>query len=630
MHEIVNRRHERPEDRPDDGHEAQHEGRQSDAPPVLSADRSHGEDRRPDERPGVTPASHPEERLHPIAAGLAVGAPLAGRKGKEVVVVGDAKESLEPSGPAVVAVPDESAGERSGAERSAGFRATSTVFWIPGISQARGRMTVAERLAGLPAETSPEAPSTIVVRDAAPSSRPEARDRPRREPYRVGAYEVAARLAQGGMGSVYLCRRAGGPGFRRLYALKVVRQHADEKEAAKAFQREAFLGAYLDHPNLQRVIEVGSYEQQPFLVLDYVEGASLADLVLEGEKPPVRAVVSVLLDVLRGLHYAHVASDERGGPLGIVHGDISLSNVLVGVDGCARVTDFGCASLARERREGGASQVARFGGRPAFTAPEILCGEGADARSDVFSVGVMMWQLLTGQKLFAAESYDQTVMAVLRKRVSPPSVLGAPACLDDVCLRACVRAREGRFTSAAEMAEDLARIAAAHGLLGGTDEVGAWVRREWGERLAERRRWAEEAFAPPVSPLIAANNEATSDSKRVPSKTVQLASVASGSPAHDVEALVRQSRWRRRPAADDEENPKVSRASPDEASPAKSPDEWNEEEATLIGGWWKQPWIVVGVSAALAFAATLGVARWLERPANPPDERADLAGTTSP
>jgi len=570
------------------------------------------------------------------------------------VVVGE-KDSLAPAAPAVVAAPEESEGDRSGPERSAGFRATSTVFWIPGISHARGRMTVAERLAGLPAETSAESPSTIVVRDTAPSPPPDARSRPRREPYRVGAYEVAARLAQGGMGSVYLCRRAGGPGFRRLYALKVVRQHADEKEAAKAFQREAFLGAYLDHPNLQRVIEVGSYEQQPFLVLDYVEGASLADLVLEGVRPPVRAVVSVLLDVLRGLHYAHVASDERGGPLGIVHGDISLSNVLVGVDGCARVTDFGCASLARERRGNGEGHVGRFGGRPAFTAPEILCGEGADARSDVFSVGVMMWQLLTGQKLFAAESYDQTVMAVLRKRVPPPSVLGAPACLDDVCLRACVRAREGRFTSAAEMAEDLARIAAAHGLLGGTDEVGAWVRREWGERLAERRRWAEEAFAPPVSPLIAAHNEGAGDPQRIPSKTIQLAAVVSSSSSDGAAALMRQNRWRRRPAADDAEGAEVSQdeetskadgasamaSSKRAAAPASSDaaeagrrrpsdDDWNEEEATLIGAWWKRPWVVVGVSAALAFAATLGVARWFERPANPPDERADLAGTTSP
>jgi len=421
----------------------------------------------------------------------------------------------------------------------------------------------------------------------------------------------------------------------------VIRQHADEKDAAESFQREAFLGAFLDHPNLQRVIEVGTYEQQPFLVLDYVEGASLGDLLLDGVRAPVRAVVSIVLDVLRGLQYAHSVSDERGVPFEIVHGDISPSNVLVGVDGCARVTDFGCASLGRERREN-RSRVARFGGRPSFTAPEILCGEAADARSDVFSVGVMMWQLLTGQKLFPGDTYDQTVVAVMRKRIPPPSSLGSPPCLDDVCLRACVRAVDGRFASANEMAEELTRVASAQGLLAGTDEAGQWVRREWGEKLAERRRWADEAFGTAAAPAPGPAREG----ERLPAKTIQLAAVVSASGVGGERLPASAFRWR--PAADDagassDETDEETTQSGRRVSAAKrgaelneesdeSDDEsdWTEEELALAGAWWKRPWFVVGVSAALAFALTLGVAKWLERPPAPSEEKAAFAGTATP
>jgi len=593
---------------------------------------------RRDDEAGEGPAPLAREAAAPASPSDAQGA---------LAVDGSSPVGASPSGAVDVVVggePSASVTVGSPPVDGPGFKGTSTVFWIPGGSApGRGRLSVAERLAGLPAETSEAPPATIVVRDTDRSGPTPSSGRPKRQPFRVGAYEVAARLAQGGTGSIYLCRRAGGHGFRRLYALKVIRQHADEKDAAESFQREAFLGAFLDHPNLQRVIEVGTYEQQPFLVLDYVEGASLGDLLLDGVRPPVRAVVSIVLDVLRGLQYAHTVTDERGAPLEIVHGDISPSNVLVGVDGCARVTDFGCASLGRERREN-RSRVARFGGRPSFTAPEILCGEAADARSDVFSVGVMMWQLLTGQKLFPGDSYDQTVVAVMRKRIPPPSTLGSPACLDDVCLRACVRAVDGRFASANEMAEELTRVASAQGLLAGTDEAGTWVRREWGEKLAERRRWADEAFGAASAPAAGAAR----DGERLPAKTIQLAAVVSASGAAGERLPASAFRWR--PAADDaglsghdqaeeettQSGGRLAAAKrrgagvTDESDDRDDESGWDEEELTVVGAWWKRPWFVVGVSAALAFALTLGVAKWLERPPVPSDEKAAFAGTATP
>jgi len=436
------------------------------------------------------------------------------------------------------------------------------------------------------------------------------------------------------MGSVYLCRRAAGTTQSEvgpLYALKVIRQHASHAEASRSFEREAQVGAYLRHPNLHRVIEAGTYEHQPFLIYDYVEGASLGDLLSEETAPPVRVAVSVLLDVLRGLHAAHTARDEHGSPLGIIHGDLSPSNVLVGVDGRGRLTDFGCASFAQERLSRDEGARASFGGRAAYAAPEVLCGEGGDARSDVLSMGIIMWELLTGQKLFAAATYDQTVLNVLRKRVPPPSSLGAPACLDEICLRACLRDPEGRFDSADEMADALERVATENGLLGthlgNGPEVSEWVRREWGEHLAERRRWARRAFdgAPPQE---AAKGESEGAKKRLPAKTIQLAAVVSrtaGAPRYldPTQTIPMLSRVQR--GDDRVQSAPMQDVADDVADLPEDLDSDLQEDMAAAGLWWRRPWVVVALSALLAFGLTVIVACFSERgpSARDPEVRAD-------
>src|SRR4051794_30195707 len=167
--------------------------------------------------------------------------------------------------------------------------------------------------------------------------------------FKLGRYEVLARIGQGGMGSVYLCRQPGHWGFQRLFTLKVIREHAAEnREAMRSFLREARIGGMLNHPNILGVVDVGNYNGQPFLVLDYVEGTSLAELLSGGQPPPAALVVPVLLDALRGLQAAHEQTDPKGKRLGIVHCDVSPHNIMVGLDGAARVTDFGSARQATE------------------------------------------------------------------------------------------------------------------------------------------------------------------------------------------------------------------------------------------------------------------------------------------
>jgi eukaryotic-like serine/threonine-protein kinase len=322
--------------------------------------------------------------------------------------------------------------------------------------------------------------------------------RPKRmKPFKLGRYEVVTRIGQGGMGSVYLCRQPGHWGFQRLFTLKVIREHAaGDREAMSSFLREARIGGLLSHPNILGVVDVGNYKGQPFLVMDYVEGASLSDLLNLPTPPPPQLVVPVLLDTLRGLQSAHEQVDARGTPLGIVHCDVSPHNIMVGLDGAARITDFGSARLSGQPIDGEHEELPAVG-KPGYMGPEQLCGNPIDGRTDVFAMGIVMWTALTGRKLFTDPSYEQTIINVLRKRVEPPSVYGSPPALDEVCMKALQRAPEARFQSAEEMRLALHRVASREGMIASNAEVGRWVRRLFGDALEERRKRILSAFGEP-------------------------------------------------------------------------------------------------------------------------------------
>jgi serine/threonine protein kinase len=336
--------------------------------------------------------------------------------------------------------------------------------------------------------------------------------------FRLGAYEVASRLGQGGMGSVYVCRRVGAVGFRRLFALKVVRQGTgQEASAQKSFLREVRVGTLLDHPNTQSVVDVGMYKNQPFLVLQFIRGTSLEEISF-GRRVPPDVLLTVLLDVLRGLQRAHEVADEEGKWLGLVHGDVSPPNIMVGIDGVSYLTDFGSArfsALGETHKPDSASL-----GKPAYMAPEQLLREPLDARTDIFALGAVMWTALTGRELFAADTYDQIVENVLHKEIEFPSVYGAPSCLDEVCLWALSRGREGRPASAEEFARNLLRIGVTNGLVASPTAVGAYVRREVGEADVERQRRIDVAFegvgatpSPLAAPVVTVTTSAPSEKK---------------------------------------------------------------------------------------------------------------------
>jgi serine/threonine-protein kinase len=303
----------------------------------------------------------------------------------------------------------------------------------------------------------------------------------------LGRYALYDEIASGGMAVVHFGHVAGAAGFSRPVAVKRLHpQFARDPEFVSMFLDEARVAARVQHPNVVSTVDVVALEGELFLVLEYVHGESLAGLLRacrqRGERLPPAVAVAILSGALAGLHAAHQATDADGRPLCVVHRDVSPHNILVGADGVTRVLDFGVAKAtvrAQSTREG------QLKGKLRYMAPEQLRGVEVTRTADVYSAGVVLWEALTGDRLFSADNDAALFGQVLEGVVVPPSQCAPtlPRQLDTPVLRALQRDPSMRFASARDMAIGLE--AALPGA--SPHEVGAWVERLAGEALAHRR-----------------------------------------------------------------------------------------------------------------------------------------------
>ena len=325
-------------------------------------------------------------------------------------------------------------------------------------------------------------------------------------PSRVfGRYALFGRLAVGGMAMVHLGRLLGQVGFARTVAIKqLLPQFASDPDFVTMFLDETRIAARVRHPNVVATLDVVVDGEEIFLVMDYVEGETLSRLLRTAtERQQLLApamAVNVVLGALAGLHAAHEATTEQGSPLHLVHRDISPQNVMVGVDGTARVLDFGVAKAvgrAQHTREG------EVKGKIAYMAPEQIRGGVIDRRADIYAASVMLWEALTLQRLFRGDTDAERMYQVLQSTPDPPS-LHAPdvsPALDAVVLRGLAALPEDRFATAAEMAlalEKAVPILPAR-------EVGAWVTDLASASLTRRSNLVEEierSAVPTLSPSL--------------------------------------------------------------------------------------------------------------------------------
>ncbi|MET0384333.1 MAG: protein kinase [Polyangiales bacterium] len=279
---------------------------------------------------------------------------------------------------------------------------------------------------------------------------------------KVKDYEVIAPLGSGGMAMLYLARRRGVGGFSRLVTLKLVHKHLIEDEnIIQLFLDEARLSAHVAHPNVVHVEEVGQFEDSYFIAMEYVHGVSLAELVtrLMQRRLRLRPKVCVWLaaQIAEALHAAHEAKNEHGDPLHIVHQDVSPQNVLIGHTGHVKLIDFGIANCqARTDHSTGRRSVL---GKLRYMAPEQLRGERADRRTDVYALGVMLWEMLAGRGLFECKRFDDERDWATRENPPPPSrhSLHAMPALDRVVQKALACDPSDRYASAFQFRAALLR-----------------------------------------------------------------------------------------------------------------------------------------------------------------------------
>ncbi len=305
----------------------------------------------------------------------------------------------------------------------------------------------------------------------------------------LSSYELLGKLARGGMGTVYVARRAGAAGFQRLFAIKLMHEHlADHEEFVQMFLDEARLAARLHHPNVVAIVDVGEVDGRQFVVMDYIEGCSLGQLFkLSPAHRPVKSVASIFNEFLLGLHAAHELRDDDGQPLNLVHRDVSPQNVLVGLDGVARITDFG---IAKAEARLTSTRPGLRKGKLAFMAPEQLYDKALDRRADIFAAGAILWSALTGEKLFSGSSDAATMRNLLQMEIKPPSEVGLkpPPVFDEVCLKALERDPGDRYSTAAEMVDAIRAAAMENGVLGTSSDVSVWVRDVAGAKIEDRRK----------------------------------------------------------------------------------------------------------------------------------------------
>ena len=266
------------------------------------------------------------------------------------------------------------------------------------------------------------------------------------EESKLGRFELVAEIGRGAMGIVY---RAKDPMLERTVAIKTINMGMDKDGAEmyeKRFYQEARAAGGLNHPNIVTVYDIGKTENACYMAMEYIEGPELRTLLLPGKPLPVAKALSIAAQVAEGLAYAH----ERG----VVHRDIKPANIMVPESGPVKITDFG---IARMRSSNVQTQTGMMMGSPKYMSPEQVIGKRADHRCDIFSLGVILYEMLTGAAPFTGESVNAVMYQIVNFVPPAPSAINpaAPGALDMIVGRMLAKALEERFQSAAEIARGL-------------------------------------------------------------------------------------------------------------------------------------------------------------------------------
>jgi serine/threonine-protein kinase len=305
---------------------------------------------------------------------------------------------------------------------------------------------------------------------------------------KLGRYMLFDKFASGGMATVHLGRLDGAGGFSRVVAIKRLLPHLVQSgEFSEMLLNEARLAARVRHPNVVPTLDVVASKGEVLLVLEYVHGESLSALCRTQAKQrgvvPVGVAVSIVLGLLQGLHAVHEATDERGRSLGLVHRDVSPQNVMVGVDGMARVLDFGIVKALEQIEE---TVPNRLKGKTGYMSPEQIRGERVTRSSDIFAAGIVLWEMLTLRRFSSASTDRERLEKIMSGNYARPGShrLDLSSTLDEIVMRALSFDAKDRYATAREFADALSR--SGEGV--SSSQVADWVQRLAEKTLLERAR----------------------------------------------------------------------------------------------------------------------------------------------
>jgi serine/threonine-protein kinase len=286
------------------------------------------------------------------------------------------------------------------------------------------------------------------------------------------------------MAEIYRAKTAGVGGFEKLVALKVIHpNYSEDPEFVQMLVDEAKLAVHLQHANIVQTFDLGKIEDQYYIAMELIDGVDLYKLLrTSSEKDlefPFEVAAFIAEEAAQGLDYAHRKRDERGRPLEIVHRDISPQNILVTYDGEVKIVDFGIAKAARRRKQTAAGVIK---GKYYYMSPEQAWGDAIDARTDIFSTGILLYEMLVGQMLYLEEDMDLLLEKVRKAVIAKPSVhrKSVPAQLENIAMKALAKRPEDRYQTAGELATALARFVRTRAPDFNRAKLAAWVKQVLG------------------------------------------------------------------------------------------------------------------------------------------------------
>jgi serine/threonine-protein kinase len=319
-------------------------------------------------------------------------------------------------------------------------------------------------------------------------------------------YRIIERIAAGGMAEVYRAESAGLEGFKKIVAIKRVLPHLSEKKQfIGMFLDEARTSAHLSHSNCVQVFDIGVGDNTYFIVMEFVDGSDLKAIIehrrSRGQGVPVEAACLVCVKVCEGLAYAHEVTDTKGRKLGIVHRDVSPPNVLITRHGEVKIADFGLAKANSQLEQ---SEPGIIKGKFSYLSPEAAMGETVDHRADIFAIGIMLWEMLAGRRLFLGETDIETVRQVQASRIPPLAGEnpGVTAELDRILQKALAREPKQRYQSARDLGRDLNTYLFHAGHAVSSFDIATLVQEAMVARDGERRKKRKDQNVSIIGSLI--------------------------------------------------------------------------------------------------------------------------------